>query len=47
MHYCSSFIKLTLHISKLNEFLGDSISANYRMSWDLKRGDVEWVNPLS
>lgn len=36
MHYCSQFIKLTLHIRKLNEFLGDPISGNYRMSRHLK-----------
>lgn len=40
MHYYSPFIKLTLHIRKLNEFLGDSIRGNYRMSWDLKWGKI-------
>lgn len=38
MHYCSPFIKLTWHIRKLNEFPGDFISGNYRMSWDIKGG---------
>lgn len=38
MHYCLPFIKLTLHIRKLNEFPGDSISGNYSMSRDLKGG---------
>lgn len=38
MRYCSPFIKLTLHIRKLNEFRGDSISVNYTMSWYFKPG---------
>ena len=49
MRYCSPFIKLTLHIRKLNEFRGDSISVNYTMSWYFKRGGGvgDCVNPLS
>lgn len=36
--YCSQFIKLTLHVSKLNEFSGDSINANYKTWTDTKMG---------
>lgn len=38
MLYCSPFIKFTLYIRNLNDFPGDSITVNYRMSEDLKGG---------
>lgn len=41
-------IKLTLHIGTLNEFLRDSITGYYRMSWDIKaEGFSGWTVDLN